>query len=123
MSEALYTAEDVERIAREVAEHAARSVMARMAAPVSLPPPATPPPALPAWCSTAEYAAHIGKAPKTIREYARRAPAALALKYGRDWRVAGPAFDAWVRRGGPFRAANDDQPEKGIDHEPHRASK
>lgn len=66
-------------------------------------------PNLPVWCSVAEYAAHIGKAPKTVRAWAARAPEALARKYGRDWRLAGPAFDAWVRAGGPFRVHDEEE--------------
>jgi hypothetical protein len=77
------------------------------------PAPLPVPPTLPAWCSCAEYARHVGKAAKTIREYARRAPPALAIKYGRDWRVAGPAFDAWVRAGGPFRQRGENDSQKG----------
>jgi len=63
----------------------------------------SPPPVLPAWVSVEEYAAHVRKAPKTVRRWAAAAPPELARKYGRDWRLAGPAFDVWVRRGGPFR--------------------
>jgi len=109
--DARFTQEDLERVAREAGEQGARAALARMAAPVSPLPPATA--ALPAWCSTAEYAMHIGKAPKTIREYARRAPPALVRKYGRDWRLAGPIFDAWVRAGGPFRV-HEEAPEEPV---------
>jgi len=51
-----YTADDIERAVREAAEHGARAALARFA-PAPSPPP---PPALPAWCSVAEYADHIG---------------------------------------------------------------
>lgn len=33
--------------------------------------------------------------------------AALARKYGRDWRIHGLAFDEWVAQRGPFRVHED----------------
>jgi len=91
---------------QEIVAHAvAIAVKAALAAQT---PPLPPAADLPAWCSTAEYAKYIGKAVTTIRDYARRAPPALRRKYGRDWRLAGPAFDAWVRTGGPFRQRKED---------------
>lgn len=95
-----------ELIAKAVAA-ALQAVLAAQAPPP--PPPVSP--GLPPWCSTAEYARHVGKAVTTIRDYARRAPPALVQKYGRDWRLAGPAFDAWVRAGGPFRLHDEDRKE------------
>lgn len=108
VNDARYTTEDLERVAGAAVRAALAQVAAQQAPPAPAPSPA---PALPEWMSTADYAERVGKAPKTIREYARRAPAELAIKYGRDWRLAGPAFDAWVRRGGPFRQHDEEKTE------------
>lgn len=92
-----------------IAQTVAIAVKAALAA--HQPAPAPAPAGLPSWCSTAQYAKYVGKAVTTIRDYARRAPPALVQKYGRDWRLAGPAFDAWVRAGGPFRPHDEDRKE------------
>jgi len=90
-----------------VREAVQRGVEAALA--VLGPAPAAPAPGLPEWMSTAQYAAYIGKSEKTVRGWAQRAPHELAVKYGRDWRLAGPRFDAWVRAGGPFRQHEEDE--------------
>lgn len=100
----MFTTEEVERIAREAAEHGARTALARAAE--ARKPPA---PALDPFCDTTEAARRMGKSAKTIREYLRLAPSgndpgAVAWKYGRDWRVEYEPFARWVRDGGP-RAA------------------
>ena len=89
----------------------AARVAQKLASPA--PPPAQP---LGEWVSIEAYAAHVGKSPGAVRKWVARAPCELKAKYGREWRIQRLAFDAWVRRGGPFGKATEDEGEGILDH-------